>query len=139
MGKTNQNRKARFLYEITDKFEVGIELLGSEVKAIRQHGVDFTDSFVTIDNGEAWLHSLHIAPYKQAAQFNHEPKRKRKLLLKKNEILKLSMKMKQSSLSLVPLAIYSRRWIKLEIGLGRGKKLYDKRESIKERDLKREA
>lgn len=134
-----RNRKAFHLYEITEKFEAGIELLGTEVKSIRAHDVDFMDSFVSFKKGEAWLESLHIGPWKQAAQFNHEPRRKRKLLLKKLEIEKLQAKIQQAGLTLVPLSIYvSKRWIKVELGLGKGKKLHDKRESLKEKDAKRE-
>lgn len=140
MGKQihHHNRKAKFNYEITDTLEVGMQLTGSEVKSIRKSAVDFGDSFVAIEHGEAWLYNLHISPYKQAAQFNHEPMRKRKLLLSKNELLKIVNKLKQSNLSLIPVSIHSRRWIKLVIGLGRGKKLFDKREAIKEKDLRRE-
>lgn len=135
-----RNRKAWHLYEITEKFEAGVELVGTEVKSVRAHNVDFTDAFVTIHRGEAWLESLHIAPFPQAGILaNHEPKRKRRLLLKKSEILKLFEKVKVAGLTLVPLSIYGKgRWIKVEIGLGRGRKLHDKREALKEKQAKRE-
>ena len=101
--------------------------------------MDFTDSFVTIVRGQAWLESLHIAPWPQSAQFNHEPKRKRRLLMKKQEIEKLFDKVKLQGLTLVPLSIYAKgRWIKVELGLARGKKLHDKRESLKAKETKRE-
>lgn len=135
------NRKARHLYEITEKIEAGIELLGSEVKSIRKRDVDFTDAFIVIENGEAWLHNMHIGAWKQAAQFNHEPKRRRRLLLKKLEILKLHDRARLSGLTIVPISIYEKfkcRRFKIEIGVGRGKNLFDKRESIKARDLKRD-
>lgn len=135
-----RNRKAWHLYEITDKFEAGIELVGTEVKSVRAHSVDFTDSYVTITKGQAWLESLHIAPWPQAGVVaNHEPKRKRRLLLKKIEIERLYDKVKTSGLTIVPLVIYGKgRWIKVEIGLGRGKNLHDKRESLKEKQSKRD-
>ena len=136
-----RNRKAWHLYEITDKFEAGVELLGTEVKSIRLHSVDFTDSFVTITKqGEAYLENLHIAPFPQGGILaNHQPKRRRRLLLKKTEILRLHEKVKVAGLTLVPLSIYGKgRWIKVEIGLGRGKKLHDKRESLKQKETKRE-
>ena len=136
-----RNRKAFHLYEITEKFEAGVELVGTEVKSVRAHNVDFTDAFVSISKaGEAFLESLHIAPFPQAGVLaNHEPKRKRRLLLKKAEIVKLHERVKVAGLTLVPLAIYGKgRWIKVEIGLGRGRKLHDKREHLKEKQAKRE-
>lgn len=136
-----RNRKAFHLYEITDKFEAGIELVGTEVKSVRAHSVDFTDAFVSISKDlQAYLESLHIAPFPQAGVVaNHEPKRKRKLLLKKSEIEKLQSSVRVAGLTIVPLAIYGKgRWIKVEIGLGRGKKLHDKRNSLKEKQAKRE-
>jgi SsrA-binding protein len=115
-------------------------LVGTEVKSVRAHSVDFTDAFVTIDKGQAYLQNLHIAPWPQAGPLaNHEPKRKRKLLLKKAEILKLHERVKLAGLTLVPLSIYgSKRWIKVELGLGKGRKLHDKRDALKEKETKRE-
>jgi SsrA-binding protein len=136
-----RNRKAWHLYEIVEKLEAGIELLGTEVKSIRAHNVDFTDAYVSITKKgqEAYLENLHIGPWPQAAQFNHEPRRKRRLLLHRIQLFRLQQKIQQQGLTLVPLSIYgSKRWIKVELGLGKGKKLHDKRESLKEKQSKRE-
>ena len=136
-----RNRKAWHLYEITEKLEAGIQLVGTEVKSVRAHSVDFTDAYVSITKSfEAYVESLHIAPWPQAGVVaNHEPKRRRKLLLKRSEIVRLHEKIKTAGLTVVPLSIYGKgRWIKVEIGLARGKKLHDKRESLKEKQSKRE-
>ncbi|MDP1678388.1 MAG: SsrA-binding protein SmpB [Bacteroidota bacterium] len=133
------NRKARFEYEILDTFESGIVLVGSEVKSLRQGKANLQDSYALVKNGEVWLLNMHINPYEQANQFNHDPLRTRKLLLNKSEIAKLQIKTNEKGLTLIPLKLYFKKGIaKVELGIGKGKKLYDKRESIKERDVTRE-
>lgn len=134
------NRQARYLYEILETYEAGIELTGTEIKSIRAGRVNLQDGYGLIRNGEAWLLNAHISPYQSSGHyFNHEPRRTRKLLLHRKEITKLIGKVEQKGLTLVPLKMYLKgSWAKVTLGLGRGKKLYDKRESIKERDDKRE-
>jgi SsrA-binding protein len=136
----SDNRQARFLYEILDTYEAGIQLTGTEVKSVRAGKVNLRDGYCLIRNGEAWLMNVHIAPHKMASQyFNHEPKRDRKLLLHKKEINKLIGLLEQKGLTLVPLKMYIKGdWIKVNLGLGKGKKLYDKRETIKRRDDERQ-
>lgn len=133
------NRRARFEYEILDSFEAGIVLVGSEVKSLRQGKANLQDSYAVIKNGEVWLLNMHISPYEQANQFNHDPVRTRKLLLNKSEIAKLNGKTNEKGLTLVPLKLYFKKGnAKVELGIAKGKKLHDKRESIKERDVERE-
>lgn len=133
------NRKARFEYEILDTFEAGIVLVGSEVKSLRQGKANLQDSYALVKNGEVWLLNMHINPYEQANQFNHDPLRTRKLLLNKNEIAKLQIKTNEKGLTLIPLKLYFSKGIaKVELGIGKGKKLHDKRETVKERDVARE-
>ncbi len=133
------NRKARHHYQIESEFEAGIVLVGSEVKSIREGRVSFQDAYADIKKGEVFLRQLHISPYKYSYNANHESLRTRKLLLHKYEIRKLTAKIKERGYTLVPLKIYFKNdKIKVQIGLGRGKKLYDKRESIKKRDMKRD-
>ncbi len=133
------NRKARFEYEILDTFEAGIVLVGSEVKSLRQGKANLQDSYALVKNAEVWLLNMHINPYEQANQFNHDPLRTRKLLLNKSEIAKLQIKTNEKGLTLIPLKLYFTKGIaKVELGIGKGKKLHDKRESIKERDVTRE-
>ena len=133
------NRKARFEYEILETFEAGIVLVGSEVKSLRQGKANLQDSYALVKNGEVWLLNMHINPYEQANQFNHDPLRTRKLLLNKSEIAKLQIKTNEKGLTLIPLKLYFTKGIaKVELGIGKGKKLHDKRESIKERDVTRE-
>ena len=133
------NKKARHDYHIDDEYEAGIVLVGSEVKSIREGRVSFKDSYADIKNGEVFLRQLHISPYKYAYNDNHEAMRSRKLLLHNYEIRKLIGKIKEKGYTLVPLKIYFKDdKIKVLIGLAKGKKLYDKRETIKERDVKRE-
>jgi SsrA-binding protein len=134
------NRQARFLYEILETYEAGIELKGTEVKAIRDGKANLRDGFALIRNGEAWLLNVHISPHDTASQyFNHDPRRTRKLLLHKKEIRTLTGKAEQQGLTLVPLKMYLKRGlVKVSIGLGKGKKLHDKREDIKQRDDKRD-
>ncbi len=132
------NRKARHLYEILDTLEAGIVLKGSEVKSLRQGKVSFVDAFAKVDRGELWLYNLHIPPYEKGGYVNHEPLRNRKLLLHRREIDRLQAQTEAKGLTLVPLKIYFRKsYARVELGLGKGKTLYDKRESIAERDTKR--
>ncbi|MDD4273134.1 SsrA-binding protein SmpB [Desulfobacter postgatei] len=133
------NKKARHNYHIDDEYEAGIVLVGSEVKAIREGRVSFKDSYADIKRGEVFLRQLHISPYEFAYNANHEAMRTRKLLLHSYEIRKLVGKIKEQGYTLVPLKIYFKNdKIKILLGLGKGKKLYDKRESIKQRDVKRD-
>jgi SsrA-binding protein len=133
------NKKARFNYEIIEKIEAGIALKGTEVKSIRNRNVSIGEGYAQIKDGEAFLHNLHISPYEQGNRENHDPIRVRKLLLHKREIKKLVAKTQQKGLSLVPLSIYLRKGrIKVELAIGRGKRLADKRESIKKKMIERE-
>ncbi len=132
------NRKARYLYELLDTYQAGIELLGTEVKSIRAGRVNMQDGYALIRNGEAWLINVHISPYETSAYFNHEPRRTRKLLLHRQEINKLVGLVEQKGLTLVPTKMYFKNGlVKVEIAVGRGKKLHDKRDSIKQRDDQR--
>lgn len=132
------NRKAFFDYEIIDKIEAGISLTGPETKSVFAGNIRLEDSFVKIIGNEAFLINAHIFPYQFATNINFDPKRTKKLLLHKKEIISLKTKLQQSNLTLVPLAIYSKgKIIKLEIGLGKGKKKWDKRETIKKREIER--
>jgi SsrA-binding protein len=133
------NKKAWHNYSIESEYEAGIVLVGSEVKSIRQGKVSFQDAYADIKNGELFLRQLHISPYKEAYYSNHEPLRTRKLLLHGYEIKRIWSKIKQKGYTLIPLKIYFKNdKIKVLIGLGRGKKLFDKRETIKKKDMKRE-
>ncbi|WDP88585.1 MAG: SsrA-binding protein SmpB [Desulfobacter sp.] len=133
------NKKARHNYHIDDEYEAGIVLAGSEVKSIREGRVSFKDSYADIKRDEVFLRQLHISHYKYAYNANHEALRTRKLLLHKYEIRKLAAKINEKGYTLVPLKIYFKNdKIKVLIGLGKGKKLYDKRESIKKRDVQRD-
>jgi SsrA-binding protein len=133
------NRKARYEYEIIQSIEAGIVLLGTEVKSLRQGKINLVDSFAQIKNGEVWLVSAHISEYTQGNINNHEPTRTRKLLLNKVEIRKLTSKVNEKGLTLVPLRVYfSSGKVKVELGLAKGKKVYDKREDIKKRDFQRD-
>ncbi|HEY9764456.1 MAG TPA: SsrA-binding protein SmpB [Trichocoleus sp.] len=136
----SDNRQARFEYEILETFETGLELLGSEVKSIRQGKVNLRDGFALIRDGEVWLHNVHISPHETTNKaYNHEAKRTRKLLMRRDEIRKLIGKVEQQGLTLVPLKMYLKRgWIKLNLALVKGKKIHDKRESIKQKESKRE-
>ena len=132
------NRKARFNYFIDKEIEAGIALSGTEIKSIRNGSANFNDSYVIIRNGEAFIINMYIAPYKDGTYFNKDERRNRKLLLHKEEIKKLENKMKEKGYTLVPLKLYFKKnKAKILIGLARGKKLYDKRETIKQRDLER--
>ena len=136
----SSNKKAFFDYTLFDKFEKEISLLGTEIKSVRKNGANLKDSYVKItDNLEAILVNCHISAYEFGNIYNHEPLRDRKLLLNKKEILKILNKIKQEKYTLVPTKMYfSGRWAKLEIALAKGKKLYDKRETIKKKDIKRD-
>jgi SsrA-binding protein len=133
------NRKAHFHYEILEKFEAGMILVGTEVKSLREGKANLSDSYAIIQNNEAYLLNCHISPYPNAGPFNHEPLRTRKLLLHRNEINKLIGKTQEKGLTLIPLRLYFKKGkAKMEIGLGKGKKLFDKRETIKRREQDRE-
>jgi len=134
-----KNSKAFHDYFIEDRYEAGIELAGTEVKSIRQGNVNLKDSFCIIKDGEISVLGMHISPYEKGNIFNKDPRRSRRLLMHKREIMRLFGKIKQDGYSLVPLSIYFKGpYVKLEIGLARGKKLYDKRDSAAKRDAKRE-
>ena len=132
------NRKARRNYTIEETFEAGIVLVGSEVKSLRQGGCSLDDGFAIVKDGEVILRGVRIAPYKQAAMFNVEPDRDRRLLLHRREIARLTGKVKERGYTLVPLRVYFKHgFAKVELGLGRGKKLYDKRRKLREEDERR--
>lgn len=133
------NRKARYDYEIEDTYEAGIVLTGTEIKSIREGKVNIKDSYAIIRNNEIYLLNTHISTYKEGNIFNHEETRTRKLLLHKNEIRKINDKIKIKGLTIVPLKVYFVRGkVKVEIGIARGKHTYDKKETIKQRDIDRE-
>ena len=135
-----KNKKANFDYFIEETVECGIELKGTEIKSLRNGSGDLKDTFALIRNGEVFLHNMYIAKYEEGNIFNHDERRTRKLLLHKNEIKKIKEKVDREGYSLVPLKAYLvKNKVKVLLGVGKGKKLYDKRETIKERDLKREA
>lgn len=133
------NRRARHEYEIIDTIETGIELSGTEVKSMRLGKANLQDAFARIEKGELWLYNCHIAPYEFGNRFNHDPVRRRRLLAHKNEIRKLQQQIKEKGLTLVPLKLYFKRnWVKVDLALAKGKNLYDKRESISNKDTKRQ-
>lgn len=133
------NRKARHDYAILETFEAGVALTGTEVKSLRAGRASLVDGFAQESNGEIYLYAVHIPEYSQGTWTNHEPRRTRKLLLKRLEISRLIGKVRESGLTLVPLSMYfSDGWAKVEIGLARGKKSYDKRQDMAERDANRE-
>ncbi len=134
------NKKAFFNYEIYDTFEAGISLMGSEVKSIREGRISLKESYAEIKDGEVFLINCHISPYAPANRFNHEPTRERKLLLHRREIKRLTGKIKEKGLTLVPtkVLINDKGKVKIEVSLARGKRAYQKREAIKERDRERE-
>ena len=135
-----KNKKAYFDYTILESIEAGISLVGTEIKSIRKGSVDLKDTFITIKNNEAFILNMYIAKYEEGNIFNHDERRTRKLLLHKSEIKKLKEKVSTEGLTLIPLKLYFKKnYVKVLVGLCKGKKLYDKRASIKERDLKREA
>ena len=133
------NRKAFHNFSILETYEAGLVLRGTEVKSLREAQVNFKDCYAAIDNGEAWLIGCHITPYHHGSDANHDPERKRKLLLHRREIGRLLGKVAERGLTLVPLRLYFKEGrAKIELGLARGKKLYDKRAAIRERDERRE-
>jgi SsrA-binding protein len=133
------NKRATFDYHIEDRFEAGLVLHGSEVKSLRNGKGSIAEAYASIDRGEAWLEGAHIDEYTPASRFNHAPRRRRKLLLSRKQLDKLETKVSEKGYTLVPLSLYFRNgWAKLEIGLGKGKKQYDKREDIKKREHGRE-
>jgi SsrA-binding protein len=135
-----RNRKARHEFEILETVEAGIALKGPEVKSVREGKIAFHDAFARVDRGELWLYSLHISPYEQANRFNVDPVRPRKLLLHRHEIRRLASKVDEKGLTLVPLEVYfTRGYAKVLLALARGKKLYDKRETLKRKTQDREA
>ncbi|SNU05658.1 SsrA-binding protein [Lachnospiraceae bacterium] len=134
------NKKAYHDYFIDEVYEAGIELVGTEVKSLRQGNCSIKESYISIDKGEVYIIHMHINPYEKGNIFNKDPLRKRKLLLHRSEINKLAGKTKEKGYTVVPLRVYfSKSLVKVEIGLARGKKLYDKRESLAKNDQKREA
>jgi SsrA-binding protein len=135
-----RNRSATFEYAIEARLDAGIVLTGSEIKSVRNGKVSFNDSYCFFDKGELWIKNLHIAPYSNAGYAGHDPLRDRKLLLQKKELSKWAAKVKEKGLTIVPLSMFinDNGYAKVEIGLGKGKKLHDKRESIKTRDVERE-
>ncbi|RCL03378.1 MAG: SsrA-binding protein [Candidatus Tokpelaia sp. JSC161] len=135
-----ENRKARYNYEITSTLEAGLVLQGSEVKSLRANHASITDSYASLENGEVWLVNTYIPVYLQASCFNHEPRRLRKLLVRRRELLRLFNSISREGMTLIPLRLYfnMHAWVKLEIGIARGKKAYDKREREKKRDWARE-
>lgn len=134
------NRRARFEYELLEKFVAGLALTGSEVKSIRDGRANLQDGFVEFSGGEAFLVGVHISPYPNAGYANHEPLRRRKLLLHRREIRRLAGKVAEKGLAVIPLAMVpTGNWIKVELALARGKKLHDKRETLRRRTMDREA
>ena len=133
------NRKARFNYSIDETFECGLSLVGTEVKSIKEGRISFADSYATVQNDELWLVDLHVTPYAFGNRLNHDPLRKRKLLVHRKEIKRLRRLIEEKGLTLVPLKFYLKKGlVKCEVGIARGKKLFDKRDDIRKRDQKRE-
>ncbi|HBH95924.1 MAG TPA: SsrA-binding protein [Ruminococcaceae bacterium] len=133
-----ENRQARHEYFILESLEAGIALTGTEVKSIRQGGVSLKEAWISIENGEAWVKQMHIAPYEKGNIFNRDPLRERKLLMHKREIIRLYAQVKQGGLTLIPISMYFKGSnVKIQVGLCKGKKLYDKREDAANRDAKR--
>ena len=140
-GTVATNRRARYDYSIDDTFEAGLELRGAEVKSLRAHQVSIQEAYAAVEAGEVWLYNMHIAPYKSAGDENVEPYRPRKLLLHKSEIRRLHRAVRKKGYTLVPLKIYftAQGYAKVQLGLAKGKRQYDKREALKERDFRRRA
>jgi SsrA-binding protein len=134
------NKKAHFQYHISDTFEAGMQLTGTEIKSVRAQQVNLNESYCTFTDGELFVKGMHIAEYKFGTHYNHEAKRTRKLLLTKRELKKLLTKVKEKGFTIIPVKMYitERGFAKLEIGLAKGKKLYDKRDDLKKKDAKRE-
>ena len=134
------NRKAKFEYQLLDTYTAGIQLQGTEIKSLREGNANLTESYCYVQNGEAWITGMYIAEYDHGSYMNHEPKRLRKLLLNKKEINKVASALQDIGVTIVPLKLYitDKGWAKLEIALAKGKKLYDKREDLKQKDDKRQ-
>ena len=135
-----QNRKARHDYFIVDAFECGIVLTGTEIKSVRAGNLNLKDSYASLEAGELWLVGMHISPYEKGTYYNHEPERRRKLLLHRHELLRLKGRVREKGLTLVPLSIYIKegRRAKVELALARGRTAHDKRDAIADRDAKRD-
>ncbi len=135
-----KNRKAEFEYFIDQKFTAGIVLCGTEIKSIRQGKANLTDSYCAFDNGELWVYGMHIAEYSFGGHYNHDPKAYRKLLLSKKELRKIESKIKEKGTTVIPLVLWinEKGYAKLDIAIAKGKRQYDKRETIKDRDNDRE-
>jgi len=135
-----QNRKARHDYFIVDAFECGIVLTGTEIKSVRAGNLNLKDSYASLEAGELWLVGMHISPYEKGTYYNHEPERRRKLLLHRHELLRLKGKVREKGLTLVPLSVYIKegRRAKVELALARGRTAHDKRDAIADRDAKRD-
>ena len=133
-------RKARHDYFILETFECGMVLTGTEIKSVRDGKLNLKDGYAVINKGELWLCGVHISPYEKGSYYNHEPERDRKLLASKREIIRLQSKVREKGLTIVPLSVYIKdnKWAKIEMALAKGKTLYDKRDDIAERDVKRE-
>lgn len=135
----SNNKKVYHEYYIIDTYQAGIVLTGTEIKSVRAGKVNLKDSFIKVENNEVWLYKSHISPYEMGNRYNHEPERKRKLLMTKPEIRKLIGKTKETGYAIVPTKLYLvGGWAKVEIGTAKGKKIHDKRESIAKKDIKRE-
>ncbi|MFA7621399.1 MAG: SsrA-binding protein SmpB [Aminobacteriaceae bacterium] len=137
--KVAQNRKARHDYFVLETFECGIVLTGTEIKSVRDGKINLKEGYALIKDGELWLTGVHISPYEKGSYYNHDPLRDRKLLMKKHEIVRLFSKVREKGLTLVPLSVYIKdgKRAKVELALARGKQLFDKRDAIAERDVKR--
>ncbi|KUK83745.1 MAG: SsrA-binding protein [Pelotomaculum thermopropionicum] len=134
-----KNRKARHEYQILETYEAGLALKGTEVKSLRNGKANLQDSFARVENGELLLYNMHISPYDQGNRFNHEPKRTRRLLMHKREIMRLFGKTREKGLALIPLQVYFKNGLaKIELALAKGKKIYDRKEDIAARDARRE-
>jgi len=135
-----KNKKARFHFDIEDTYIAGLQLTGTEIKSIREGKASLVDSYCYFQGNELWIKGMHVTEYGHGTHYNHEPKRERKLLLRKNELRKLLRKKQEKGYTIVALRLFisERGWAKVKIGLARGKKKYDKREEIKQKDLKRD-
>lgn len=135
-----KNKRAKFEFEFIETFDAGLQLFGSEIKSIRNSKANITDGYCFVSNSEVFAKNIHIAEYEKGGYANHEPNRDRKLLLTKHEISRIAKKLKDKGITLVPVKLYisEKGWAKLQIALAKGKKLYDKRESIKDKDIKRD-
>lgn len=134
----SDNRRARFEYELFDVYQAGIELTGTEVKSMRAGRANLQDSFARVEGGELWLYNMHVSLYEQGNRFNHEPTRRRKLLMRAQEIGRIRSALEEKGLTLIPLKLYfQRNWVKVDLALARGRRLYDKREAIRKRETDR--